>query len=184
MHRAGVRLTALLALLMAAWLLPRAASAQIVNELKVGGLWHDVPNLWSGFQLERDVAAVNVEAILSPSLPLLFGSIRPAIGANINTGGYTSNVYLDARWQIEMPVTGLFLGLGVGATVHDGKLDPSAWDRKALGGRTLFHFPLEVGWRFDGHSSISVYFDHISNGYTREYNEGLDRLGVRYGYRF
>ena len=44
--------------------------------------------------------------------------------------------------------------------------------------------PLEAGWRFDEHNSLSVYFDHISNGNTADVNEGLDDLGVRYGYRF
>ncbi|MEZ5854286.1 MAG: acyloxyacyl hydrolase [Hyphomicrobiaceae bacterium] len=55
---------------------------------------------------------------------------------------------------------------------------------KPLGSRLLFHFPAELGWRWDGHNSLSIYFEHISNGYTQDYNEGLDAIGVRYGYRF
>jgi hypothetical protein len=55
---------------------------------------------------------------------------------------------------------------------------------KALGSRVLFHIPVEIGLRFDDHNSLSVYFEHTSNGYTQDFNEGLDRLGVRYGYRF
>jgi hypothetical protein len=31
---------------------------------------------------------------------------------------------------------------------------------------------------------VSVYFEHTSNAYTEKFNEGLDRIGVRYGYRF
>jgi lipid A 3-O-deacylase len=57
-------------------------------------------------------------------------------------------------------------------------------DRKALGSRVLFHIPLEVGYRFDDHNSLSAYFEHMSKAYTVSPNEGMDRLGIRYGYRF
>jgi hypothetical protein len=58
------------------------------------------------------------------------------------------------------------------------------WDRKALGSRVLFHIPVEIGYRLDEHNSLSAYFEHMSNAYTVDPNEGMDRLGVRYGYRF
>ena len=48
----------------------------------------------------------------------------------------------------------------------------------------LFHIPAEIGYRLDTHNSVSVYFEHTSNAYTATYNEGMDRIGVRYGYRF
>lgn len=161
------------------------ASAQqvpLIREYRIGVLAHDVPGLWSGFRLERGVDA-NFELILSPSVDFLGGSIRPAIGGSFNLSGGTSKAYLDARWMYE-GAGGWFVGLGIGAAVHNGEVDPVEVDRKALGRRVLFHFPLEVGYRFDGHHSVSFYFDHMSNGYTTTYNEGLDTLGVRYGYKF
>jgi hypothetical protein len=160
-----------------------ALADSLVHELKIGILDHDVPDLWSGFRAEPDSADINIEALLSPSLVFLGGTVRPAIGGSINTRGATSNVYLDARWQYELP-GGLFLGLGVGGTVHDGQLELEDWDRKALGSRVLFHIPVEVGYRFDEHNSIAAYFEHMSNAYTVDPNEGLDRIGARYGYRF
>jgi hypothetical protein len=159
------------------------AHAQFVNEIKGGVLAHDVDNLWSGFSLETNAVDLNVEAILAPGLPFLFGTIRPAVGASINTGGGTSHGYIDARWQIELPA-GFFLGTGVGIAIHNGETDPIALDKKALGSRALFHIPLEIGYRFDRHNSLSVYFEHTSNAGLADFNEGLDRLGVRYGYRF
>ena len=162
---------------------PAAKADGFVSELKLGGLYHDAPNLWSGFQLEQRSVDVNVEALFGPHIQLPLGVLRPALGASINTAGATSKIYADARWEIEGP-SGLFLALGIGAAIHDGKLGPSDADRKALGSRLLFHFPAEIGWRFDGHNSVSVYFEHISNGYTQDYNEGLDSIGVRYGHRF
>lgn len=160
-----------------------ARAGGIVAEIKAGVLAHDVPDLWSGFQLESDAVDVNVELILRPSMPFLWGSISPAIGASINTGGDTSHAYVDARWQIEGP-SGLFFAVGLGAAIHDGELDPVALDKKALGSRVLFHIPFEIGVRLDAHNSLSAYFEHTSNANLADFNEGLDRLGVRYGYRY
>ncbi len=78
----------------------------------------------------------------------------------------------------------LFFAVGLGTAIHNGEKDASKPDMKALGSRVLFHIPVEIGLRFDDHNSLSVYFEHTSNGYTQDFNEGLDRLGVRYGYRF
>lgn len=161
----------------------QAHAQGLVSEIKAGILAHDVPDLWSGFQLETDAPDINLEVIFSRYVPFLGGRIQPALGASINTGGGTSHAYLDARWQIEGP-SGLFFALGIGAAIHNGETDASEPDMKALGSRILFHFPIEIGLRFDQHNSLSVYFEHISNGYTQDFNEGLDRIGIRYGYRF
>jgi hypothetical protein len=155
----------------------------LIEELKLGVLDHDVPNLWSGFRAEPNSVDINIEALLSPSIPFLGGTIRPAIGGTINTEGATSHGYVDARWQYELP-SGIFFGLGLGAAVHDGQLELDDLDRKALGSRVLFHIPVEIGLRLDAHDSISAYFEHTSNANTADPNEGLDRLGIRYGYRF
>jgi lipid A 3-O-deacylase len=170
-------------LLAALCLVEPAAAGGFVHEIKAGLVAHDVDGLWSGFRLEDQTADINIEAILSPSVPFLWGALRPAVGGTINTRGQTSNAYLDARWEAGAPA-GLFFALGIGAAVHNGHLDPDAPDRKALGSRVLFHIPLEVGYRFDTHSSLSVYFEHMSNGNLARDNEGMDFLGVRYGYRF
>jgi lipid A 3-O-deacylase len=53
-----------------------------------------------------------------------------------------------------------------------------------LGHRVLFPIPAEAGYRFDDHNSLSAYFDHMSNANTVSPNEGMDRLGIHYGYRF
>ena len=159
------------------------AEDNFIREVKVGGLYHDPGFLWSRFSLEPHLADVNIEVQFGPHVDVLWGSLRPVVGATVNTRGFTSKAYVDARWEIESP-TGIFFALGIGAAVHDGTIGPTAYDRKALGSRVLFHVPAEIGWRWDGHNSVSVYFEHISNGYTQDYNEGLDAIGLRYGYRF
>jgi len=157
--------------------------ASWLHEVKVGVLHHDTPDLWSGFRRESGID-INLEAIFAPKLDVLGGAIRPALGGSINTAGDTSKFYAGIRWQYELEM-GLFFGIGVGGAVHNGELELTRRDRKALGKRLLFHIPIEVGYRFDGGPhAVSVYFDHISNAYTADENEGMDTLGLRYGYRF
>lgn len=162
---------------------PATAGGGLVYELKGGILGHDVPDLWSGFQLERDAADINLEVMFRPGLPFLGGVIRPAVGGTFNLRGDTSHGYIDARWQYET-IWGLYFGVGLGAAIHDGHLAPDSDFHKALGSRLLFHIPAEVGFRFDRHNSLSLYFEHTSNAYTQDFNEGMDRVGIRYGYRF
>jgi lipid A 3-O-deacylase len=161
----------------------KAAAQSLIDEVKLGILYHDAPNMWSGFRLEHEGIDINFEALLRPSLPLLMGTIRPVVGGTISTRGDTSHGYLGARWQMET-ASGVFFGLGLGAAVHDGHTLPDSVTRKALGSPVLFHIPAEIGLRLDSHNSISVYFEHTSNAWFAHYNEGMDRIGVRYGYRF
>ncbi len=146
-------------------------------------LAHDVPRLWSGWSIETHRPDLNGEVIFSPSVNFLGGAIRPVLGGSYNSAGGTSKAYVDARWESNLG-PGVFFGLGIGAAVHNGTLDPVSLNHKALGSRVLFHFPAEVGYRFEGGHSLSVYFEHNSNGYTQKSNEGLDDLGVRYGFKF
>ncbi len=162
-----------------------ASAEDMLYALKIGALAHDVPDLWSGFQVEHNAVDINIEAQFKAAWALPWGVIRPVIGGSINTRGQTSDGYIDARWQGDCP-SGLFFGLGLGAAIHDGEIggEGSDPDRKWLGSRVLFHIPMEVGYHLDEHNDVSVYFEHMSNAYTQKYNEGMDRIGVRYGYRF
>jgi opacity protein-like surface antigen len=85
------------------------------------------------------------------------------------------------RWEIEAP-SGVFFALGMGAAVHNGELTAVDADRKALGSRVLFHPSAELGYRFDGVNSVSLFADHMSNGFTQQYNDGLDTIGIRFGH--
>ena len=165
-------------------LIAAAAHADgLVRELRIGGLVHDMPGMWSGFTYETHTIDVNLEALLASGLPVLGGVLRPAVGGTINTRGDTSHAYVDARWEIELPYR-LFAGVGLGAAVHNGHIGPDSPTAKAFGSRVLFHVPAEIGIRLDQHNSLSVYFEHTSNADIASLNEGMDRLGVRYGYRF
>ncbi len=159
-----------------------AHSTKLLHQVKFGVLAHDVGDLWSGFNRE-DGVDLNIEAILGPSYTIFGGTLRPAIGGSINTAGDTSKGYLDALWQYDFS-TQFFLVIGIGAAVHSGKNNFTTSERKALGSRVLFHIPLELGYYVTPQTTLSLYFDHVSNAYTANENEGLDTLGVRFGYIF
>jgi hypothetical protein len=156
--------------------------ASWIYEVKAGLLYHDVDHMWSGFRRE-DGVDFNGEVIFAPKLDLLGGAFRTALGGSVNSSGGTSKAYFDLRYMYEFE-NGIFLSAGGGGAIHNGDLTHSSEDRKALGTRLLFHIPAEAGYRFAGRHAVSVYFDHVSNGYFADTNEGMDTLGLRYGYRF
>lgn len=158
------------------------SGAGLLYQMKFGVLAHDVGDLWSGFSRE-DGVDLNIEAVLSPSVAILGGTLRPALGGTINTTGDTSKGYLDLLWQYNF-VSGFFLVAGIGGAIHDGNRHATTTTKKALGSRVLFHIPLEFGYFISPRTTLSVYFDHISNAYTAHENEGLDTLGARFGYIF
>ena len=158
-----------------------ARADEIVHEFKFGTLSHDVPGLWSGFRREKASVDINIEAQLKPSFALLGGTVRPALGGTINTEGQTSHMYADAKWTFVQP-SGIFFTAGIGAAMHDGMWNKSDPHSKALGSMALFHIPIEIGYQIDRRNSVSIYFEHTSNGNSQAYNEGLDRIGIRYGY--
>jgi hypothetical protein len=157
----------------------------LIYDVKIGAQAHDVPYLWSGFHKEPYSVDLNLEVMFSPSVRLLGGDIRPALGATINFEGYTSKAYLDARWQWECSYH-TFIAVGLGLAYHNGNDESFVWDpdHKMLGRRVLFHDVVEAGYRLDDRNSVSLFFEHISNASTAHKNQGLDTLGLRYGYRF
>lgn len=164
-------------------IMPLAAHADgLVHEVKVGVLDHDTSGLWSGFNRERGIDG-NIELIFNTDAPLWGGQIRPAFGASLNSSGDTSKLYGAARWETSLGESFVF-ALGVGAAMHNGETSLVKSDRKALGSRVLFYFPIEAGYRMSDRDTVSVFFDHVSNAWLASPNEGMDTLGIRYGYRF
>jgi lipid A 3-O-deacylase len=153
-----------------------------ISEIKLGALNHDTTGLWSGFNVERSGVDANFEVLFLPLARTFGGYLRPAIGTTLNFDGNTSKAYTDLRWEIEAP-SGVFFALGMGAAIHNGELGSDDPDRKALGSRVLFHPSAELGYRFDGVHSVSIFADHISNGFTRRDNDGMDTIGIRFGRR-
>jgi lipid A 3-O-deacylase len=161
--------------------LPASAQSPWLYELRGGVAAHDVPIVAAG-KVEYGVA-INAEAAFAPSLALFGGNIRPVLGGTFATNNGTSFVYLDARWEWAGSL--LFFGFGVGPAIQfDSQLYYATQDQKALGSRVLFHIPVELGLQVTPTNRISVYYEHVSNGFTAYPNPGLDNIGLRLAHRF
>lgn len=154
-----------------------------IRELRVGLAAHDVDGLWSGDSKEKgpDLCA---EVVFNRPLFNLFHSVAyPNAGATINTRGDTSKIFGGFRleWRLLPPI---MVATGLGLALHSGERDTDQPDRKSLGSPVLFRVPIEIGWVFHPRHRVVVAFDHISNAYLFSPNQGMDTLGLIYGYRF
>lgn len=175
-----------------------ASAQQLVSELRLGVLAHDIPVLGShresGADINGEVLFVspvpdNLVAGVSPALRWLLVP-RPDIGGDLNTAGGTSQLYLGLVWTATLfgdvltPGDSVFLDLGIGPAFNNGLISTTDPDRKSLGSHTLFHGSLGLGYRFDRRYSVSLYYEHSSNGGLARENDGLNNAGVRLGLAF
>lgn len=108
---------------------------------------------------------------------------RPFIGANINTTSDTSAINAGANWDWYF-MKRAFASFAFGGALHNGKEATTRLDRKELGSHALFYLALELGYRIDVHNSVALRIDHMSNAKMADNNEGLDSVGIMYGYHF
>jgi lipid A 3-O-deacylase len=178
-------------LVLAAWLMMTGSgiafdqppSTGPVRELRVGALAHDVDGLWSGDAKEAGPDFC-LEVLFNRRLfDLLSATAYPDAGASLNTRGDTSKIYGGFLLQWE-PAPAVFFSTGLGLVLHDGERDTDSASRKSLGSRVLFRVPIEIGYVISRHHRIALAFDHVSNAGLASPNEGMDSLGLVYGYRF
>jgi len=185
---------AILPLLLA--LLSCRAEADVVDEVKLGGLYHgilSIPQREAGGDVNAEVLFTAPGWFLddkrSPWLNALLDP-RPEVGISANTAGYTTLYYFGLNWQtmlypeIAGSKNGLYTAFSFGGCIHNGKLDNRNPRWNALGSRILFHLSAELGYAFDDHYSAAFYFEHASNGGIARWNQSLNNAGVRLGYRF
>jgi lipid A 3-O-deacylase len=165
-----------------------AEAASYIDELKLGVLDHDVGVFGSTRESGVDL---NAELrFVSPSFLSPIFAPRPHLGVSVNTAGDTSQLYFGLTWSFTLfreilgAGDGIFIDASLGGSVHNGELNDSRSDMKALGSRVLFRESVELGYRFLERHSVSVMLDHVSNANLADHNEGLDTVGVRYGLKF
>lgn len=153
----------------------------IVSELRIGALIHDEGPFSRN---KEDGYDGNLELLfVSPDFLKAVWSPRPHFGVTVNSAGDTHQAYLGLSWEWTF-WRGAFAGFSLGGAVHTGKLETTATDRKELGCRLLFRESIELGYRFGGKHAITAFLDHISNANICVQNEGLENMGIRYGYLF
>jgi lipid A 3-O-deacylase len=167
------------------------------SEFKFGVWDHDVHFLGG----KEDGADINPEFIFSSPVTddmianapwwLRFAlQPRPTIGAAINTAGDTDQFYLGGTWSwfltrhLVLPQDGIVFSFFFGPGFNDGYIGPAPDNRQALGFPLLFREAVELGYQINETWEISAYLDHISNGGLAKYNESINDVGLRLGYRF
>lgn len=167
---------------------PNTRPGQIVDEIKLGALGHDVGFLGDNIEHGPDI---NVEMLFtSPDLLAIIGSPRPHIGADINTSGETSDGYAGLTWGVSLiqnlfqPGDYIFAQGSLGGAYQDGFTSPAPHGRKNLGSPVLFRESAEVGYQITPTISISAILDHISNANLANHNAGITSAGGRIGFKF
>lgn len=166
---------------MAVAVFPALAQDSLFSEVRGGVYAHDV-DFWS-FDRE-DGTDVNAELLfVSPDWLEPVWSPRPHLGVTANTAGNTSHAYAGLTWEYDLfgPV---FVDGSLGLSAHNGRLDTDDSDRKSLGSPVLFRIGAAVGYRLTEKVNVSLQFEHMSNAYLANENEGMDNVGFRLGYRF
>ena len=163
------------------WAAAAQADEHILSEIRGGLYAHDI-SFWS-FNRE-DGMDVNAELLfVSPDILEAVWSPRPHLGVTVNTAGDTSHAYGGLTWTWDLPKD-FFIDANLGGSVHNGKLDTNDPDRKSLGSRVLFRLGAALGYNITEKVNVSLQFEHMSNAYLADENEGMDNAGIRLGYRF
>lgn len=175
-------------------------------EVKGGVLAHDIMK----DNEHTNSIDLNLEFAFESTRPIDFGNgalnfvlnPRGIIGGSINTEGDTHQAYVALDWRYQF-ISGIFVEASFGAVGHNGNLEqdtvacpPSATctlsgnrayvdtGEPSLGFPVLFREHAEVGYQMDSGWSISVFGAHMSNAGLSSDNDGMDFVGLRFGYAF
>ena len=150
--------------------------------LRGGILAHDI-NLFA--HSEESGVDLNLEILFtSPGWLEWLWAPHPHIGIAIHSQGDTHQLYSGLTWE-KIFSNNIFINLGLGLTLHSGNRKGSQhYNGKEMGCALLFREALEVGYQIDQHHSFSLIFFHISNAELYSENDGMNHLGLRYGYSF
>lgn len=160
---------------------PACAEDSIFSEVRGGVYAHDI-DFWS-FNREEG-ADVNAEVLfVSPDFLEAVWSPRPHLGLTVNTAGDTSHAYTGLTWEYDI-FGDFFIDGSLGISAHNGYRDTDDPDRKSLGSPVLFRIGAAVGYNLTEKVNVSIQFEHMSNAYLANENEGMDNVGLRLGYRF
>lgn len=174
-----------------------AASAEIVEEVRVGLMQHNVCVTDCDNAEKEESPDLSGEALFaSPAVLGFLGSPRPYVIASANLAGGTSygGAGLQWRWDI---AEGWAFEPGVGYIIHDGELDfpypqgdprndPISRRNVYFGSRDLFRTSLALNREITDKWGVQLLFEHMSHGQIigEGRNQGIDNVGVRVTYRF
>ncbi|MEO0982903.1 MAG: acyloxyacyl hydrolase [Pseudomonadota bacterium] len=174
-----------------------AASAQLVQEVRAGGLAHNIcvvncdnANQEDGFNVQGEIVFDRPDFfkyLLKPR-PFIVGSVNTAGDTSFGGFGLVWNWDFARKWSLEP---------SLGYVIHTGELevpfpigDPRnlEFDENNIlfGSRDLFRTTLALNRDLGDNWGVQVIFEHLSHGQILGdgRNQGNDSLGGRVYYRF
>lgn len=188
--------TVLLAAL-AATALP-AANAQLIEEVRVGVLQHNICVSDCKNANKEDGPTIEGELVFaSPDFLGIIWSPRPYAIVSVNVSGDTSYAGVGLVWNWNF-ADGWSLEPGLGYVVHDGEYlnapfpngdprnDPIAAENVFLGSEDLFRTSLALNRDFGENWGAQLIYEHLSHGQIlgEGRNQGMDSIGARIYWRF
>ncbi|WP_084399282.1 acyloxyacyl hydrolase [Henriciella aquimarina] len=177
--------------------LAQPASAQLVEEARIGVMQHNICVTDCKNANKEDGPTVEGELVFaSPDfLNLLLGP-RPYALASVNTAGDTSYGALGLMWNWDF-AQGWSLEPSLGYAIHDGaKSSPYpqgspesaafAENNLLLGSKDLFRTGLAINRDIGENWGLQVQYEHLSHGQIlgNGRNQGVDSIGMRAYWRF
>lgn len=159
----GVReLWFLSAIALATAIMASRASAQEPSLLSFGVGWYDIND-------DQDAVDLRVEY---RSKAKLLGFVKPWVGVEITSDA--------AAYGVAGILSDIFFGRRIVLTPSFGVGVYADGNGKDLGSAIEFRSQLELGYRFDNRSRMSLAFGHISNAHLTDQNPGSEILTVYY----
>lgn len=179
------KLSWVLILLAATALIISSINAYAGQQIRIGALRHDI-SLFGSTRIESGTD-LNLEwrgsKVPLPDSIQHWVAFRPFVGFSGRFSSHsTDEIYAGGAFDA-FPDSPYVFNLGLGLAIHDGELHRGHKGRSALGQRVLFYASFELG-RWWGHNGLFAFYQHSSNGFLPGPNEGINNLGLRYGYRF
>lgn len=171
------------------------ASAQIVEEARLGVMIHDI-NPGGGESKESGVNFTAEVVFAKPDFFRYILSPRPYVHYSLNSTGDTDFWGLGLTWDKDLyqRFYGEFSG---GVANHDGvnELPPDPGDpnrirlndqRIIFGSRWLFRAAFAAGVHVTDRIDAALVYEHLSHGqvFGSGKNESLDTAGIRIAYKF
>jgi lipid A 3-O-deacylase len=186
----------LVAFLASAALPAAPASAQLVEEVRLGVMQHNICVLDCDNAGKEDGPGISGELVFaSPDFLRVIWSPRPYVVASANLGGDTSFGGAGLQWNWKF-ADGWSFEPGLSDVIHDGELsvpfpqgdprnDVVSRSKVFLGSRDLFRASFALNRDFSDKWGIQVMHEHLSHGQIlgNGRNQGIDNVGVRVIYR-
>ncbi|MGB3627299.1 MAG: acyloxyacyl hydrolase [Henriciella sp.] len=191
------RVFAIAALATSAAALAAPANAQLVEEVRLGVMQHNICVIDCKNADKEDGPNVEGEVVFaSPDLFRYILAPRPYIVASYNTAGNTNFGGVGLLWNWDF-AQGWSLEPSLGYVIHDGsnespfpqgdpRSDAFARDNVYFGSDDLFRTGLALNKDLGPNWGLQLQYEHLSHGQIlgNGRNQGIDNVGVRAYWRF